>query len=121
MLLQDFYTTSALQVTEAAITASITFNAAHEIFKGHFPSIAVVPGVCMMQMVKEILEEQIHESLLLKKASQLKFLSVITPTDTPTVDLKLTYTVKDNTVDMQAELFNSERSFFKMKGSFEVA
>ncbi len=118
MLLQDFYSYQVLEGAENLVNASISFNAAHDIFKGHFPGTPVVPGVCMMQVVKEMLEQNTSRQLQLQKASHLKFLAMIVPTITPTVNLKLSYTIKENIIDTQAELFTSEQSFFKMKGSF---
>ena len=89
MLLGSFYTVHDLDQSPGAVTATILFNAAHPIFKGHFPAIPVVPGVCMMQLVKEMLEQSIGYKTRIVKASQLKFLTVITPNDHPSVTLKI--------------------------------
>ena len=117
-MLTNFYTSSNLQSADGTITATISFNPGHDIFKGHFPTIPVVPGVCMMQIVKEVLEQQLSQSLLLKESSQMKFLTLITPNENPVVDLKIKYSINDTNVDIQAELFNSERAFFKMKALY---
>jgi len=119
MLLTNFYTTSNLQSGEGSITATIAFNADHDIFKGHFPTIPVVPGVCMMQIVKEVLEQQLSQSLTLKQSSQIKFLMLITPKNNPSVDLKISYRINEEDTDVQAELFNSEKAFFKMKALYK--
>ena len=37
MLIEGLYTIDDLNSTETEITAKITINANHEIFKGHFP------------------------------------------------------------------------------------
>lgn len=120
MLLGSFYTVHDLDQSPGAVTATILFNAAHPIFKGHFPAIPVVPGVCMMQLVKEMLEQSIGHKTRIIKASQLKFLTVITPNDHPSVTLKMRYTNSDNLYDMQAELLNSAHTFFKFKGNLLV-
>ena len=52
MLKNDFFTFTALQLEGDMVTTNIELNAAHSIFKGHFPGQPIVPGVCMMQMVK---------------------------------------------------------------------
>lgn len=53
MLLQDFYTLEQLTETGAnKHEATIDINPAHEVFKGHFPDNPVMPGVCMMQIIK---------------------------------------------------------------------
>jgi 3-hydroxyacyl-[acyl-carrier-protein] dehydratase len=120
MLAGLFYTVEDLKQSPGAITATILFNAAHSIFKGHFPGIPVVPGVCMMQLVKEILEDAIGTKTRLIKANQLKFLTVIVPNDTPQVNLKMHYTNSGDLFDVQAELLNSAHSFFKFRGSLRA-
>ena len=119
MLLTNFYTVNQLQQDEGSIKASIAFNADHDIFKGHFPAIPVVPGVCMMQIVKEVLEQHLLQLLTLSQSSQIKFLMLITPKDNPAVDLKITYRINGVETDVQAELYNSEKAFFKMKALYK--
>jgi 3-hydroxyacyl-[acyl-carrier-protein] dehydratase len=119
MLLTGFYTVSQLQQDEGSIKAAIAFNADHDIFKGHFPTIPVVPGVCMMQIVKEVLEQHLSQLLTLSQSSQIKFLALITPNENPVVDLKIHYRINGLETDVQAELFNSERAFFKMKALYK--
>ena len=59
MLLNDFFTINDKVSSETEIWAELYINATHKIFEGHFPNQPVVPGVCMMQMIKEILEQVI--------------------------------------------------------------
>ena len=77
LLEKNFYTVQSFTNEEGIAKASISINAAHEIFKGHFPGQPVVPGVCMTQIVKELLEKAITKETRLLKADHLKFLSVI--------------------------------------------
>jgi len=117
MLSGSFYTVKNLQQSAGLITADINFNAHHPIFKGHFPTIPVVPGVCMMQLVKETLEQATGIKTRISKASQLKFLSLITPANTPMVMLKLTYSNSGIDYEIQGELLTTDRIFFKMKAT----
>ena len=81
----------------------------------------MVPGVCMLQIVKEVLDKHIIGGpTCLGNASNLKFLSLITPGDNPSVQLKLRYVQREQEVETQAELLNSQRIFFKMKATFIV-
>lgn len=56
MLINDFYTTTNVQQNDADYSCLIVFNAGHSIFSGHFPGHPVVPGVCMMEIVKELMQ-----------------------------------------------------------------
>ncbi len=80
MLLQDFYTLRALQdLGGHKYVATITLNRHHTIFKGHFPDQPVTPGVCMMQIVKELSEQVLDRKLFMYKSSNVKFMALINP------------------------------------------
>jgi len=88
MLLKDFYTINKLEnISEGKYQALISLNPKHEIFKGHFPGNPVTPGVCMMQIIKELTQEIVGEKLFMKASSNVKFMALINPEVTP--DLKL--------------------------------
>jgi len=89
-ILRDFYTLQSYdQTNNGNYTAKILLNKDHEIFKGHFPGNPVTPGVCMMQIIKELTEEFTGAQLFLKTASNVKFMAIINPYETPELDLVL--------------------------------
>ena len=53
---------------------------AHAIFRAHFPGNPIVPGVCQVQMTRELLETVLGENLALVRAKNIKYLTVMTPT-----------------------------------------
>ena len=80
MLLKDFYQIKSLEHTEGQnYVAHIIINKDHEVFKGHFPGNPVTPGVCMMQIIKELSVEVAKKPLMLKSASNIKFMALINP------------------------------------------
>lgn len=89
MLLQDFYIVNHLDVTDNKALAKITINKNHDVFKGHFPDNPVTPGVCMMQIIKEITEGIVEKSLFMQAASNVKFMAIINPEKTPDLELDL--------------------------------
>lgn len=90
MLLRDFYTINTLNTVESTITAQITINKNHEVFKGHFPNNPVTPGVCMMQIIKELTEKVVGEKLFMSSSSNVKFMAIINPEETPNLVLTIT-------------------------------
>lgn len=53
MLLKDFYKIISLENTvDSKYKAVISINEQHDVFKGHFPGNPIMPGVCMMQIIK---------------------------------------------------------------------
>ena len=93
-------------------------NKDSEIFLGHFPDKPVLAGACMLQMVKEVLENALNTSLRLKKADQIKFLRIVDPSVVDMIDLKITWTALDVNLDINATLFSASLACFKLKGTF---
>lgn len=119
ILAGDFYTIASSVVETDKIEAVLKINPGHAIFGGHFPGQPVVPGVCMMQMVKELLETATSRSLRLHTGLDLKFLSVIDPGRNNTIHMETNYTVlASGDINVTSRLFFSEITFFKFKGVF---
>lgn len=109
--MNDFYTLSDIVAGENKWEGKIAFNAAHAIFKGHFPGQPVVPGVCMMQIVKEVLEFAMNKKIQIQQAGQVKFLQLITPDITPVIHLE--WTAAEDALSVNVT-FKAERDLFKM-------
>lgn len=100
---------------------TLLINADHEIFKGHFPGMPVVPGVCMVEMIKEILEEVVGKKTNLKKAGTIKFLHVLDPNIYPEINAEVKVKVLASGWNISAKLFKDKLVFFKMDAGFEPA
>ena len=120
MLLNDFY--SIVQPVPAAspVTAKITINKRHKIFEGHFPGIPVVPGVCMMQIVLEVMEVSTGKRVSLVAADTMKFLSVINPEQNKEIDVVINYTEDAGMLLISANLFEGPVIFFKLKATLKI-
>ncbi|MDP9959078.1 3-hydroxyacyl-ACP dehydratase [Chryseobacterium lathyri] len=119
-ILTDFYTLESYEKAEnGSFTAYIHLNKDHDIFKGHFPGNPVTPGVCMMQIVKELTEEFTGSKLFLKTASNVKFMAIINPFETP--DLKLQLDITENEEDVKVKNTTSfgETIALKMSVSYK--
>ncbi|WP_223557679.1 3-hydroxyacyl-ACP dehydratase [Chryseobacterium lathyri] len=119
-ILTDFYTLESYEKAEnGSFTAYIHLNKDHDIFKGHFPGNPVTPGVCMMQIVKELTEKFTGSKLFLKTASNVKFMAIINPFETP--DLKLQMDITENEEDVKVKNATSfgETIALKMSVSYK--
>ena len=58
---------------------NVILNPDHLIYKAHFPGQPVTPGVCILQMIQEILSEQEGMSLFIRKIKNVKFTNMILP------------------------------------------
>jgi len=122
MLQGDFFTINKMETASFTVQAELVFNASHKIFEGHFPGQPVVPGVCMMQMVKEILEQAIGEKTKLIQAGEMKFLAVINPQETNMIQAFLKYALEENgIINLSAALQKEDLIYFKIKGKLELS
>ncbi|AYL98034.1 3-hydroxyacyl-ACP dehydratase [Mucilaginibacter celer] len=119
MLNSNFFTFAQPVAEAGLLKTTITLNPAHDIFKGHFPGQPVVPGVCMMQMVKEVLENYADKKLRLVKADNVKFLSFIDPAQHMNVGLEIKFSEIDGQIKADAQLVNEGIVFLKFKGIFK--
>src|ERR1043165_1614221 len=119
MLLGNFYNIIASEREGQTIRAKVSFNAAHEIFKGHFPNMPVVPGVCQTQMLVETLNKLLNRNLELKMAHHIKFLLLLNPTvvNEVTCEIKLDKEEGER-LWVSANYFNGQEMYFRCKGEF---
>lgn len=90
MLLKDFYTINSLEKKDGQKhEAVLLINGKHEVFKGHFPGNPIMPGVCMMQIIKELAEQITDQPLMMQSLSNVKFMALINPEATPELKLEL--------------------------------
>jgi 3-hydroxyacyl-[acyl-carrier-protein] dehydratase len=90
MLLKDFYKVISIENTaENKYLVLILINENHDVFKGHFPGNPIMPGVCMMQIIKELTEQITASSLFMQSLSNVKFMALINPFKSPELRLEL--------------------------------
>lgn len=49
------------------------------IYGAHFPEMPITPGVCQIQIVKELLEDCLNKKLIIIGVKNAKFVSVLAP------------------------------------------
>ena len=118
MLKDDFFIFTDLQTEGNIVKTDIELNAAHTIFKGHFPDQPILPGVCMLQMVKEVLEAHLNKKTKLLKASDLKFLSFIHPDESKVIQMELKINMENELIRIDSRLLDNATILFKFKGIF---
>ena len=118
ILLNNFYTLSELSNEENKLHAVIHIHPEHEIFKGHFPDQPVVPGVCMVQIVKELLEQLMQKKLLFSKGHQIKFLQLLVPAKEDAIQVNISWKEEDYQYHVQADFKKNNEAVFKLSGIF---
>lgn len=120
MFANDLYTVVSKQSEAGKVVARIAFDKSHRIFDGHFPGHPVVPGVCMMQIVREVMELDQAQRLKIAVGNNLKFMNIIDPTKNSEVDVAVTYSLAGHEYNINATLADAGVTFFKFKGILQT-
>lgn len=94
----------------------IKINPKHPIFKGHFPEKPIVPGVCIVEICREICEEIYHKRLIISKVRNIKFTQILTPTEYPEVRFSIQHEhIENQEIDIQASVKHNDTLFTKIQ------
>ena len=119
-LLPGFYSLEGQPVFSGGqLQVGLRLHPEHPIFAGHFPGNPVTPGVCMLQIIKELTETQLGKSLLLIGASQVKFTALINPFVHPLLHLVLDIR-EGQEVQVKAQVTFGETLALKLNGRYRV-
>ena len=123
LLLKNFYSETASTYSlenSASFNCIIELDPDHEMYKGHFPQMPVVPGVCLIQIVKEILMLKFQKELILAQGTNIKFLLLINPQKTKIFRIDFTVKQVDDMFEVNANFVNNDITFTKFKGKFKT-
>ena len=123
LLLNNFFYINEKESPEDSfISFDLSFNPDHGIFNGHFPEQAIVPGVCMIQLIGELLSQEFGAEYILKESKNIKFLNLLIPKEKERTLLLLKIREREaNHVNIEAVMKNDTTTFLKLKGIFASA
>ncbi|WP_445709735.1 3-hydroxyacyl-ACP dehydratase [Flavobacterium sp.] len=122
MILKDFYKIISLTKNDDhKYVVIILVNENHSVFEGHFPGNPIMPGVCMMQIIKELTEQITERSLFMQSLSNVKFMALINPFVTPELKLELDITVtEDDLIKVKNTTFFGETTALKLSSVYKT-
>ena len=116
MVLGSLFELLEFSVANGSISASLRVHGDHKIFQGHFPGQPVLPGVTMMQLMKELVEKALGKKLTLVEGDNVKFLAVVDPNVNPELNVQIAFTYgEDGKISLNSSLFAGSVTFFKLK------
>jgi len=119
-LTTDIFQIISTELSDGKTIAKINNNPQSEIFKGHFPNQPIVPGACILQLVKDVLEDAVQKPLQLIKAEQLKFISMLVPGNEQELTMDIYYKILENgNYKTTAKLAVCDMVCFKFQGNFK--
>jgi 3-hydroxyacyl-[acyl-carrier-protein] dehydratase len=96
-LLNNLYTISERETTFLPVRYDVSLQEKSLIYQAHFPGEPITPGVCIIQIAKELLEDYAQKRYQIKTIKNVKFLNVISPVTTPHVTYVFEKIVNDET------------------------
>nr|WP_294785722.1 3-hydroxyacyl-ACP dehydratase [uncultured Flavobacterium sp.] len=121
MILKDFYKIlSEEKVSDSKYNVTILVNEKHEVFKGHFPGNPIMPGVCMIQIIKELTESITKSSLMIQSLANVKFMALINPEVNPELRLELDITTtEDDLVKVKNTTYFNDTTALKLSNVYK--
>lgn len=120
MLIPNFYSVKQTEdLGNGKYLIHILVNSKHEVFKGHFPGNPVMPGVCMMQIIKELTEGISNKSVQLTSMTNVKFMALINPETNSELRLDLEIIPIDEGVKVKNTTYFDETTALKFSGQYK--
>ena len=121
MKLQDnLFTILSQQEAEGLATFQLRIHPEWPIYKAHFPGHPITPGVCIVQMVQELLGLALHRDVTLKKAKNVKYLAIISPEEVAELTVAFTKIEEqeDGSLKVHAQVAAGETIYTKLSATF---
>lgn len=113
-LLNSFCAIEELHHDGVAYNYQLRLNPDHTIFRAHFPDQPITPGVCVIQIAVELLEQALGTPWQLQTVVNAKFLAPLTP-DVMKVGVRLDRIAQtDDTLKAQATFAKGETTFARL-------
>jgi 3-hydroxyacyl-[acyl-carrier-protein] dehydratase len=119
MLENSFYTVTNAESIDNSYRVSAELNASHQIYKAHFPENPITPGVCLLQMILEILNSKFERNLRFIKARNIKYLKVINPLENPKIEFIIQYKTENDLIIADISIESGETVFTKVSATYK--
>ncbi len=103
-LIPNYYSVDSIERTDGGALFRVTLDPACEVYRGHFPSRAISPGVCNIRMIAECAETLLGKPLRVTEIHRCRFTSLITPADTPRLNIFLNISETDGVLKLKSEI-----------------
>lgn len=121
MKTDGFYTIiQSWEPEEGRLVSRIRLRREHWIYQAHFPAMPVTPGVCVLQMIGELLAARWEHPLQLAYGKNIKFLRLINPEEYPEIEVDLLYEASESILKVQSTVRLQEITFVKASLVYEA-
>lgn len=119
-LINDLYRVIETHVDEVTCEYDIELNPDCDIYRGHFPDNPITPGVVMMGIAREVMEETLGSKLRLSEVPSVKYTSVLSPLEYPVVKYNISYNIDGKVVKGKVTILSGTVIFARMSLVWET-
>lgn len=122
MVLQDNLFSIMSQAQENGQPAfQVQIHKEWPIYKAHFPGHPITPGVCIVQMIQELLQAYLGREVSLRKAKTVKYTAIISPDEVSelSVSFPKIEEQEDGSLKVQAQVAGGETIYTKLSATFQ--
>ena len=120
-LKDDFFNIVSFEPIDDGFKCKVCLNSQHQIYQAHFPGTPITPGVCLLQMVTEMLEQHIGQALELKSAIDIKFRQIVPPDIQPFFFIKGLSSQHNELLNIGVSIENEENTqLARMSLSYKI-
>ena len=122
MVLQDNLFSIMSQAQEDGQPAfQVRIHKEWPIYKAHFPGHPITPGVCIVQMIQELLQVHLGHEVSLRKAKTVKYTAIISPDEVSelSVSFPKIEQQEDGSLKVQAQVAGGETIYTKLSATFQ--
>ena len=114
MLKDTFFSIIEATDMENGRTYRLSLNASHPIFQAHFAGNPIMPGACVVQLIKELTSDYFGRKFFTCTVKNMKFLHAINPLESPDISVRLTFLQQEaGRLSVSAVLNNDDIVFSK--------
>lgn len=119
---ESLYNIISLEInTDKTIAKSVfTLNPHNDIFKGHFPGNPVLPGVCVIQIIKDIVSQISGCDIMLSEANTIKFQNPVIPEENAEITADFKIRNEEGKIIVNAQIASADKVYGSFKGDFVV-
>lgn len=119
--MKALYTYHQMSIDDDKLSCQVKIDPVHNVFQGHFPDMAVMPGVCMIQMMIDAVAVHLDADVVMHQASMIKFIHMWLPDVHQEADLNISFQLNERELHVKnCVLSAAGQPFFKFKGRLNV-
>jgi 3-hydroxyacyl-[acyl-carrier-protein] dehydratase len=92
ILKNNLYSIQSQNIGDSKADFRVSLDAEHFIYKAHFPSNPITPGVCLIQMVVELFGTLKNTDYKIDTLKNVKFTAPISPLEFSEIDVAIDFT-----------------------------